>query len=91
MANNMISTNSVLLREQIGDAIRCERHRQRRTLEDIANTACMTFSYLSEVERGHKEISSELLNRVCDALHVSLANMLASVGLRIAYEQGKRA
>jgi transcriptional regulator with XRE-family HTH domain len=73
-----------LLRTQLGQTLRGHRLRQRRTLRDVSGAARVSLGYLSEVERGQKEASSELLASICDALDVELADLLAEVssGLR---------
>jgi transcriptional regulator with XRE-family HTH domain len=73
-----------LLRTQLGTSLRGHRLRQRRTLRDVSGAARVSLGYLSEVERGQKEASSELLASICDALDVELADLLAEVssGLR---------
>jgi transcriptional regulator with XRE-family HTH domain len=75
-----------LLRTQLGNTLRGHRLRQRRTLRDVSGAARVSLGYLSEVERGQKEASSELLASICDALDVELADLLAevSIGLRVA-------
>jgi transcriptional regulator with XRE-family HTH domain len=62
-----------LLRRVIGDALRARRQGQRRTLRDVSTAANVSLGYLSEIERGQKEASSELLAAICEALgsHVS--------------------
>ena len=70
-----------LLRTQLGTTLRGHRLRQRRTLRDVSGAARVSLGYLSEVERGHKEASSELLASICDALDVELADLLAEVSL----------
>lgn len=52
---------------------------QGRTLRDVAKSARVSLGYLSEVERGQKEASSELLNSICTALDLSLSNVLTGV------------
>ena len=69
-----------LLRTLIGEALRRNRQGQRRTLADVARQARVSVPYLSEVERGRKEASSEVLAAVCDALRVELSDLLAEVG-----------
>ena len=64
------------LREVIGDVLRDERQQQERTLRDIAEEAAVSLPYLSEIERGRKDVSSDVLAAVCDALHVPLADVL---------------
>jgi transcriptional regulator with XRE-family HTH domain len=68
-----------LLRTQLGNTLRGHRLRQRRTLRDVSGAARVSLGYLSEVERGQKEASSELLASICSALDVELADLLAEV------------
>jgi transcriptional regulator with XRE-family HTH domain len=68
-----------LLRTQLGTTLRGHRLRQSRTLRDVSGAARVSLGYLSEVERGQKEASSELLASICDALDVELADLLAEV------------
>ena len=70
-----------LLRTQLGTTLRGHRLRQRRTLRDVSGAARVSLGYLSEVERGQKEASSELLASICDALDLELADLLAEVSL----------
>ena len=74
----------ILLRESVGRALRCARTEQSRTLRDVAREARVSLGYLSEVERGHKEASSELLNSICDALGLTLSTVMAEVAREIA-------
>jgi transcriptional regulator with XRE-family HTH domain len=69
----------VLLRRLVGDVLRRHRVRQSRTLRDVSAAARVSLGYLSEVERGRKEPSSELLASICTALGVSLAEVLREV------------
>jgi transcriptional regulator with XRE-family HTH domain len=69
----------VLFRRLLGDVLRRHRQRQGRTLRDVAAAARISLGYLSEVERGRKEASSELLASLCEALNVSLADVLREV------------
>jgi len=70
---------SVLLREAIGDRLRHARTIQRRTLREVSRTARVSLGYLSEVERGQKEASSELLAAICDALELPMPELLYNV------------
>jgi transcriptional regulator with XRE-family HTH domain len=72
-----------LLRTQLGNTLRGHRLRQRRTLRDVSGAARVSLGYLSEVERGQKEASSELLASICDALDVELADLLAEISLEL--------
>ncbi len=68
-----------LLRTHIGSALRDARVQQDRTLRDVAAAANISLGYLSEVERGQKEASSELLNAICSALDLSLVEVISTV------------
>ncbi len=68
-----------LLRRLLGEALRRERLAQHRTLREVSSAARVSLGYLSEVERGHKEASSELLASICDALDVRLYEVLREV------------
>ncbi|MGI5170039.1 helix-turn-helix domain-containing protein [Spirillospora sp. CA-253888] len=68
-----------LLRSLLGAALRRIRLSQGRTLADVAVTARISMPYLSEIERGCKEASSEVLAAVCDALGVDLADLLTDI------------
>src|SRR5947209_3893752 len=74
----------VLFRRLLGDVLRRHRQRQGRTLRDVAAAAKVSLGYLSEVERGRKEASSELLGSLCAALGISLADVLREVSDDIA-------
>ncbi|HEY2199050.1 MAG TPA: transcriptional regulator ClgR [Mycobacterium sp.] len=65
-----------LLREVLGDVLRRARTKQGRTLRQVSDSARVSLGYLSEVERGRKEASSELLSAICDALDVPLSQLL---------------
>jgi transcriptional regulator with XRE-family HTH domain len=77
-----------LLRTQLGNTLRGHRQRQRRTLRDVSGAARVSLGYLSEVERGQKEASSELLASICDALDLELADLLAEVSLELRVAGG---
>ena len=74
----------VLLRRVLGDTLRERRLHQHRTLRDVSNEAKVSLGYLSELERGQKEASSELLAAVCDALGVQLSDVLRDVSDTLA-------
>lgn len=69
----------ILLRCLIGDALRRCRQEQGRTLREVSAAARVSLGYLSEVERGQKEASSELLAAICAALGLSLSDVLDEV------------
>jgi len=70
---------TVLLREALGERLRRARTTQRRTLREVSREARVSLGYLSEVERGRKEASSELLASICDALELPLDELLRRV------------
>ncbi len=72
-----------LLRTHIGSTLRGERVAQGRTLRDVAKSARVSLGYLSEVERGQKEASSELLNAICSALDLQLATVILEVAVQL--------
>jgi transcriptional regulator with XRE-family HTH domain len=68
-----------LWREALGHELREERHRQERTLADVADESGVSTQYLSEIERGRKEPSSEILGAVSGALGLRLVDLTARV------------
>jgi transcriptional regulator with XRE-family HTH domain len=74
----------VLLRRVIGDALRSRRQAQHRTLREVSTAANVSLGYLSEIERGQKEASSELLAAICDALGARLSELLREVSSTVA-------
>ena len=76
-----------VLRQVVGDTLRALRMRQRRTLREVSTTARVSLGYLSEVERGQKEPSSELLAAICGALDVELSELFAEVSQTLRREE----
>lgn len=74
----------ILLRRVIGDALRARRQGQHRTLREVSTAANVSLGYLSEIERGQKEASSELLASVCEALGAQLSELLREVSDEMA-------
>jgi transcriptional regulator with XRE-family HTH domain len=74
----------VLLRRVIGDALRARRQGQHRTLREVSTAANVSLGYLSEIERGQKEASSELLGSICEALGAQLSDVLREVSDTLA-------
>ncbi|QGN34843.1 helix-turn-helix domain-containing protein [Microlunatus sp. Gsoil 973] len=66
-----------LLRTLLGGVLRQARHDQQRTLSDVADRAGISVPYLSEIERGRKEPSSEMLAAVCGALELDLVDLVS--------------
>lgn len=76
-----------VLRQVVGDTLRGLRLRQRRTLREISASARVSLGYLSEVERGQKEPSSELLAAICGALDVELSELFQEVSATLRREE----
>jgi transcriptional regulator with XRE-family HTH domain len=76
-----------VLREVVGDTLRSVRLRQRRTLREVSSSARVSLGYLSEVERGQKEASSELLAAICGALDVELSELFSEVATVLHREE----
>lgn len=74
----------IVLRTLLGTELRRRRVAQKRTLLDVSTAARVSLGYLSEIERGRKEVSSECLASICDALGSSLASVLNEVALEVA-------
>jgi transcriptional regulator with XRE-family HTH domain len=77
----------VLFRRLLGEVIRSQRMRQGRTLREVSADARVSLGYISEIERGHKEASSELLASICAALDVPLSEILSEVSDAFALEE----
>ena len=80
----------MLLRDALGETLRDARTSQSRTLRDVSTAANVSLGYLSEVERGRKEASSELLASICDALELQMSDVLDTVSrnLRVDSRMG---
>ena len=80
----------VLVRELLGETLREQRFAQGRTLREVSMAARVSLGYLSEVERGQKEASSELLSSICGALDVPLSVILMTVSNKLAVAEASR-
>ena len=81
----------VLFRRLLGEVLRTQRMRQGRTLRQLSADARVSLGYISEIERGQKEASSELLAALCAALDVPLSEILAEVSDAVALEEAAMA
>jgi len=81
-------TAVIILRRVIGDELRRRRQDQGRTLREVSSAARVSLGYLSEVERGQKEASSELLASICIALDVPISTVMRSVSDEVAVLEG---
>jgi transcriptional regulator with XRE-family HTH domain len=80
-----------ILRNELGDVLRDARLTQGKTLRDVSSDARVSLGYLSEVERGQKEASSELLASICDALDVPMSAILRDVSDRFTVAEAMAA
>jgi transcriptional regulator with XRE-family HTH domain len=88
MPSEDLPVKPVLVRELIGESLREERVSQGKTLREVSRIARVSLGYLSEVERGQKEASSELLAAICAALDLPLSVVLSLVSEKMAsYER----
>jgi transcriptional regulator with XRE-family HTH domain len=78
---------ALLFRASLGDVLRAERMRQGMTLRDLSSSARVSLGYISEIERGQKEASSELLSSLCHALDMPLSDVLRNVSDAVAIEE----
>lgn len=78
----------ILLRQEVGDVLRDLRLQKGRTLRQVAGRASVALGYLSEVERGQKEASSEILSAVADALDVPISAIMREVSDRLSVLEG---
>jgi len=76
-----------VVREVVGSTLRSVRMRQARTLRQVSASARVSLGYLSEIERGQKEASSELLAAICTALEVELSDLFAEVSQTLRREE----
>lgn len=76
-----------LFRRLLGDALRAERMKRGLTLREVSADARVSLGYISEIERGQKEASSELLSSLCNALDVALSDLLREVSDAAAVEE----
>ena len=72
-----------VLRNEVGGVLRDFRQQQGRTLRQVSNDARVSLGYLSEVERGQKEASSEMISAICNALNTPLSAVLREVTDRV--------
>ena len=82
---------TLLFRASLGDVLRAERMRQGMTLRELSSSARVSLGYISEIERGQKEASSELLASLCSALDAPLSAVLRDVSEAVAVEEAASA
>jgi transcriptional regulator with XRE-family HTH domain len=81
----------VLFRRLLGDVLRAQRMRRGMTLREVSAEARVSLGYISEIERGQKEASSELLASLCTALDLPLSTVLREVSDAVAVEEAATA
>jgi transcriptional regulator with XRE-family HTH domain len=79
----------VVFRRLLGEVLRSRRVEQGRSLRDLCADASVSLGYMSEIERGHKEASSELLASICAALDAPLSEILSEVADAVALEEAR--
>ncbi|MGK2308699.1 helix-turn-helix domain-containing protein [Cutibacterium sp. V947] len=79
---------SALLREILGESLREQRFAQGRTLREVSSAARVSLGYLSEVERGQKEASSELILAICTALDLPQSELMRIVSDKMLSSEG---
>jgi len=77
----------ILVRRLLGDVLRHQRLEQGRTLRDVSAEARVSLGYISEIERGQKEASSECLAAICSALDLPLSVVMSEVSGELAREE----
>jgi len=77
----------VVFRRLLGDVLRAQRIQRGMTLREVSAEARVSLGYISEIERGQKEASSELLSSLCEALDVPLSQVLQDVSSLVAIEE----
>jgi len=77
----------MLMRTALGYVLREERMAQKKTLRQISQQGIIALGYLSEIERGQKELSSEILRDVCDTLGLSVAEVLVATADLMAFHE----
>jgi len=77
----------ILVRRLLGDVIRQHRLLQGKTLRDVSADARVSLGYISEIERGQKEASSECLAAICGALELPLSRLMSELGAELAREE----
>ena len=77
----------VLFRRLLGDVLRDKRTQRGLTLREVSAEARVSLGYISEIERGQKEASSELLSSLCSALELPLSTVLREVSDLVALEE----
>src|SRR3954471_24188016 len=80
----------VLFRRLLGGVLRDKRTQRGLTLRELSSEARVSLGYISEIERGQKEASSELLASLCDALEVPLSDVLREVSDTVAVEEPRQ-
>lgn len=80
---------AALLREMLGESLREQRFAQGRTLREVSSGARVSLGYLSEVERGQKEASSELILAICTALALPQSELMRTVSEKLAKAESR--
>ncbi len=87
---NTVPARVLLFRRFLGDVLRARRMQRGMTLRQVSAAALVSLGYISEIERGQKEASSELLASLCAALDAPLSEVLRDVSDAVALEEETR-
>jgi len=82
-----MAAKPMLVRELLGESLREERTAQGRTLREVSQLARVSLGYLSEIERGQKEASSELLGSICGALGVPQSSVFRALSDKLVMHE----
>lgn len=82
---------TILIRKVMGETLREHRIAAGMTLREVSLASMVSLGYLSEIERGHKEASSEVLYSIAQALGLSLSTLMTAVSAKLAGIEAERA
>ncbi len=81
---------TILIRKVMGETLRELRMRAGMTLREVSMASMVSLGYLSEIERGHKEASSEVVFSIAQALDVSLSDLMITISTKLAALEAAR-
>ena len=81
---------TILIRKVMGETLRELRMRAGMTLREVSMASMVSLGYLSEIERGHKEASSEVVFSIAQALDVSLSDLMITISTKLAALESAR-
>ena len=81
---------TILIRKVMGETLRELRVNAGMTLREVSMASMVSLGYLSEIERGHKEASSEVVFSIAQALDVSLSDLMITISTKLAALEAAR-